>query len=290
MDGKYKKQRGSVIVISLFVLLALSLLAALLTVLIFNSIRSTTSYSLAKRSTYAAESGVEQGMYFLQAARVSKTVGVEETVDFINTLTATEADTATDFIDDAEYTVEATADNDFVVTDLPVNESVTLDFFDEDYTSGYSVIPISGLSTIFVGWNEDAACTTPGTSRVELSYSYWLPDYWQDLDNPDYQTRYVITCPGGGASGLQCNYNGLGVDDVYIYSLRVKSLDCDLTNVSIGAYDGASNLLTTHNNVTITGTGTLSNSQKVSATTSLWRTPLNNYFDYVLFSDEDLVK
>lgn len=290
MDDKHTHQRGSVIVISLFVLLALSLLAALLTVLIFNSILSTTSYSLAKRSTYAAESGVEQAMYFLQAARVSKTVGVEETVDFINTLTATEADPTTDFIDDAEYTVEATADNDFVVTDVPANESVTLDFFDEDYTSGYSVIPISGLSTIFVGWNEDAACTVPGNSRVELSYSYWLPDYWQDLDNPDYQTRYVITCPGSGASGLDCDYNGLGVDDVYIYSLRVKSLDCDLTDVSIGAYDSASNLLTTHNNVTITGTGTLSNSQQVSGATSLWRTPLNNYFDYVLFSDEDLVK
>ncbi len=285
-----RSQRGSVIVISLFVLLALSLLAAILTTLIFNSIRSTTSYSLAKRSTYAAESGLEKAMYFLQVARVSKTVGVGETVDFINTLSASEADPTTDFINDTEYTVEAIADNDFAITDLAINESITLDLFDEDYTAGYSVIPIAGLKTIFIGWNEDASCSTPGNSRIELSYAYWLPNYWQDLDNPDYQTRYVITCPGGGGSGLQCNYNGLGVDDVYIYSLRVKSLDCDLTNLAIGAYDAASNLLTTHNDVTITSTGSLSNSQKVSTTTTLWRTPLNNYFDYVLFSDEDLVK
>lgn len=286
--GVKHNQQGSVIVISLFVLLTLSFLAAVLTMLIFNTIRSTTSYSLSKRSFYAAESGVEEGMYFLQVARVSKEVGVEETVAHINALSTSEADPVTDFSNDAEYTVAAVADNQFVVTDLPARESVTLDFFDEDYSSGYSVIPINGLSTIFVGWNEDISCATPGSSRIEVSFSSWLPSYWQDLDNPDFQTRYVVTCPGG--SSLQCEYNGLGVDDVHIYSVRVKSLDCDLTNVSIAGYDSTSNLLTNHNEVTITGTGILSNSQQTASTTSLWRTPLNNYFDYVLFSDEDLVK
>lgn len=288
-EPRAHQSRGSVVVISLFVLLVMSFLAGILTILILNTIRNTASYSLSQRSYYAAESGVEEGMYFLQVARVSKAVGVEETVDQINSLSATEADPTTDFTNDAEYTVEATADNDYVVTDVATNDSVTLDFFDEDYTSGYSVIPITDLSTIFVGWSEDSSCAIPGSSRIEISFSSWLPNYWQDIIDPSFQTRYVVTCPSGSGA-FQCEYNGLGVDDVHIYSIRVKSLDCDLVGVTIGGFDSSSNLLTNHNEVTITATGTLSSSQQFAKTTSLWRTPLNDYFDYVLFSDEDLVK
>lgn len=286
MEDKYH-QRGSVLVISLFILLALAFFAGMLTLLVLNTIRSTTNYSLAQRSSYAAESGLEQGLFYLHQARVSKNVGVEETVAKIGALSITEAD-PNNFSSDAEYFVEATSGINTVQTTLADGESVTLDFFDEDYSAGYSVIPIANLSTIFVGWNESPSCSTPGSSKIEVSFSSWLPSYWQDLSDPAFQTKYAVTCPPGTI--FQCEYNGLGVDDLHIYSVKIKALECDLDNVEISAYDLASMRLPTHNEVMISSTGELGSTKKTINAKSLWRTPLNDYFDYVLFSDEDLVK
>ncbi len=281
-----RQQRGSVLVIALFMLLALIFYIGIIVVVILTSLKSATSISQAKRSFYAAESGLERGLYYVESARASKTQGIVYTVDNVINNLAVSAGDSDEFLNEAEYGVSADVDNQNILLDLSGESAVQVDFFDED-ASG-NLIPLSGIATIVVGWEPDSSCSVPTDSNIEISVAASQPNYWQDLDDSSFQNKYVITCPSGG--GYTCEYNGLGVTDTQLYKLRIRPLECGIDEMYIAAYDSASTELETHNTVTITSTGRLGNTQQGVTATVHWRSPLVEYLDYVLFSDEAIKK
>jgi len=271
-------QRGSALVIVLFIILVAALIVSTITAVILNSLRSTTSYSFSLRAHYAAESGVERGLYYLNAARRAKIYGLVETADAINGMTAI-------FANGATYTLVTELNDDILQAGISEGRTVQFDFFAEDYTTGFRLVPLTDLATIQINWNEDSSCSV---STMEVSFSSWTELLWEDIsDLSSGQTRYVVDCPPG--TSFDCEYS-LGVDNSYLYRVRLKPIHCNAPEVEVTALDSVENTIVTYNFINITSQGQLSTAVQVVSADAVWHAALTDYFDYVLFSEYQITK
>lgn len=274
-----KDQRGSALVLVLFILLVAALIVSTVTAVILNSVRSTTSYSFGARAHYAAESGVERSLYYLHAARQAKIYGLSETADDITDLTAT-------FANGATYTLTTQLNSDILYADILLDETGQFDFFAEDYTTGsLRLVPLTDLAGIQINWNEDPSCSV---STMEVSFSSWTELLWEDIsDFSSGQTRYVVDCPVGTV--YDCEYT-LGVDSNHLYRVRLKPISCAAPEVEVTAVDSTGAAIATYNFIHIASQGQFSTAVQGVAADTLWHAPLTDYFDYVLFSESQITK
>lgn len=281
---KGKSPPGSTIIYVLFIMLIAMILTSTLTSIMLRSIKVTSGYSESAQSYYAAESGIERGLYYVQWARDRKTVGVQSAVGTIS-------DYGDTLSFGARYDVAATVTDDNFQPDLALEQNQQWDIFGEDYVSGYHLIPLPDLDNIAIDWNEPSACDT-GTSQIEVSFSSWTQFQWEDISDPDtVQTRFVELCPGTkDASPYDCTGSLLGVDDSHLYRVRLKPVQCDLEDVTVTALDATGAAIPTYNVITITSTATYLNSQRTLKANTLWHPPLQHYFDFVLFSEDQITK
>lgn len=279
-------QTGSTILYVLFILFVITLLATTVTTIMLRNNRVTTGLSQSLRASYAASSGAEHALYYTQYARTAKTVGAQGTVDAISAFTST-------FDNDASYSIVATVTDDAYTADIAQNTSQQWDIFGENYDNGYVLAPLDDLDYITISWNENStSCSAvAGASRVEVSFSSWTQFTWEDISDPDViQTRYIYTCPGSGG-GFDCTGPSLGVDSTHLYKVRVKPLDCDVEDVTVSAFDSTSTAIDTKNLMNITSTGEFNFSTRATVdVTALWDARLKHYFDFVIFSENKIIK
>jgi hypothetical protein len=249
--------------------------------------RVTVGMSQATRAAYGAESGNERALYYLEYARSVQTVGVEAAVDAISNLTET-------FDTGASYKIVAAASDDNYAVNLSKNVTQQWDMYGESYPAGYTqpptLVPLSDLDNIAISWNESSSCSL-GNS-VEIAFSSWTQYAWEDISDPDtIQTRYIVQCPHTDAtSTYDCNY-WLGVDDTHLYKVRVKPLDCALEDVTVSGLDSTNAVITSNNLVTISSTGGFGGSTQIVQTVeTLWSRRLHRYFDFVIFSQDEITK
>lgn len=276
-------QSGSVIIIALTLLLTLALIVGVLSFVILNAIRSSNNYSFAMRSYYAADAGSEQALYYLHAARGAKNVGLEQTADTLSALSGT-------LDNEAIYQVSAVVSSQDVVLPLKENDSIQLDLFSEDYSSSYTLVALDEVDPVNINiqWIEDTTCS-PGNSAIEISFSAWSPLLWEDYGTvTDFQNKYMIQCPGPSGS-YTCGYMAT-LDPGMLYKMRIKALQCSLSELSVTAQDSSGSSIALNNYLEIESHGQLSGTEQVIRSTSLWHSPLINYFDYVLFSEDQITK
>lgn len=280
-------QSGSTILYVLFILLVITLMATTITTIMLRSNRITLSLSHALQALYAAESGSERALNYLQYAREAKTVGVESAVSnlasFVNA-----------FDTGASYSVVASVTDDNYAPLVTQNSSQQWDIFGESYPNGTTqppvLTPLTDLSDISVAWDENSLCTAG--NYVEISFSSWTQYEWESLADPAIlPTRYVVQCPHTDPSSpYDCNYQ-FGVDDTHLYKVRVKPLDCDLDQVVVSALDSVPAVIETQNLITVESTGEFSNSTRIlNSVTTLWDPRLQHYFDFVVFSEQEITK
>lgn len=275
-------RRGSVLVVTLFILLVIGTIVGVLTAIIINQLRSVTNYSRSYVARAAAETGVERALYYAQLARVTKTLGAGETATLLSTLTGTLDNAAT-------YTMAASADNELISTNLPTNATVQYDVFDEDTSSGtLELVGLTGLNSFGFDWNYDTACAT--TPQLEISVYRWEPSVWTDLSDPiSFTTHYVVNCvPPTTTTGMACQYV-LGASSSYLYRVRVKALNCDAT-VNFSAFDASNQAIDLHSQLDLGASGHFGAASNNIKAAALWHPPINDYLDYVIFSDEVLIK
>lgn len=273
MSANVYNQRGSALIIVMFTLLSMAVIVGTIAIIILNNLKSVTHYSSAARSYYAAESGVEQGLYYLQAARSGKTAGVVTTTENLNTLAATLATSQ------ASYRVTAAVANPTLTTALDINATVQYDLFGEADTGG--TVALTDLQTLRLNWQP--TCVADTTGRLEVSYTAWTPTQWtESITESSTQTRYIYSCATG-----DCTHE-LGLVFGFLYKIRLKALDCPIPSLTVTALNTSQETIPTYNLVTIVGQGEFGDTQQQVTATTLWRTPLADYFDYVLFSEESI--
>ncbi|EKD79656.1 MAG: hypothetical protein ACD_41C00016G0003 [uncultured bacterium] len=273
MSGKLA--RGSTLVLVLFIMLVAMVITTTVTTVVLNNLRTTIAFNQHAHGLYAMESGVERVLYYTQYARSNETIGAEKTAADTTGLTG-------DLDNKASYVTAVTVENAPAI-DLAEGETVQWDFYEEDYTAGYRLVPITDLDTIVITWSEASACSS-GTSQIEVSFSSWTEFNWEDISDPGtVQTHFTATC------GASCSYT-LGVDSSHLYKVRVKSLNCDISDVEATPYDTYGAVLDVANTMNISATGEYGEVSRTGGATVPWNPALAKYFEFVLFSEEPVSK
>lgn len=281
MRANQQSTRGSVLVITLYILLTMGAILGVLTAIIINQLHSVTNYSRSYIARAGGETAVERALYYAQLARVTKTLGVEETVTLLDTLSGT-------LDNDTTYSVDAAVDNDLIITKLPVDGTVQYDVFDEDYSTGsLQLTGLTDLNLLSFDWDYDTSCTN--TPQLEISAYRWEPIAWADLSDPtSFTTHYIVNCIPPATSGITCQY-ALGGSSTYLYRVRVKALNCSAI-VGFAAHDTTGAHINLHSQLDIDGIALFVNATQRIKAQAMWHPPINDYLDYVIFSDETLTK
>lgn len=270
-----KLPRGSTLVMVLFIMLVAMVITTTVTTVILNNLQSTILSNQQTHAFYAMESGVERALQYIQFARASKTVGAEAS--------ATTTSAFTDILsNDGSYAVSTTVESSDSV-DLVEGGSVQWDFYAENYSSGYRLVPMTDLDHIIITWSESSGCSSGG-SQIEVSFSSWTESNWEDISDPtSVQTHFTDMC------GADCTYE-LGVDSTHLYKVRAKALNCDITNVQAIPYDTTNAALAVANTMNVTSLGTYGQANREGGAVAPWNPALTQYYEYVLFSEAPVIK
>lgn len=269
-----RNQTGSVIVISMIILIVFAAIISVLALIVVNNLRYVVGYSQALQSHYAAETGVEQGLYYTQAGKTAKTIDLDSLHTFVTSIAANNT---------TQYTITFTTNSDTSLT-LPLKDQETkqLNLYTESDNGSYLVTTPLPIGALILQWT-GTTCSDGHTNNIELSDTSWTAQSWDTVT----QNRWIYdSCPstsGGCAYSLQPDF---------LYKVRFKSLYCTVDDFTVSATDADNpgEYLDLQDTITLTATGYYGKSQQQVTAEILWRSPLINYFDYVLFSEEQVTK
>jgi hypothetical protein len=262
-------------------LVAMVITTTLATV-VFSNRRAATAYNHHAHAYYGAESGLERGLYYLQYARDAKTIGAQASADSIAAFTG-------NFSNQTTYTMGSAFVDGHSIS-LSTGQAGQWDLFGEDYSAGYALVPMTDLNAVEVTWSESDSCT-PLTSQVEVSFSSWTAEEWEDITDPaTVVTHYVATCPGPGTGDPECDGYSLGLDNTKLYKVRVKAMNCAIEGVVVTALDSSGQAIADLDYVQLTATGDYGGSTPSVSLVAPWNPTLNSYFEYVIFSEDAITK
>ncbi len=278
LDKLKTNQSGSVLVISMIILIVFAAIISLLALIVMNNLRYVTGYSQAQQSFNAAESGVEQTLYFVEAARTAKIIDVSKLITIVNSVTT----------NTPNYDVSLMANSDTSIQlDLANQTTTQLNLYTEIYhaAEGYLITNPLNIKALQVQW-PNAVCEDGHNNSLELSNTAWTSQSWNNAveDPSTFQMRWVYdNC----SSSTGCSY---GLQTGFLYKMRLKALYCQIPNLVISAMDTANKAIPLQERLALTSSGSMGSSEQQITAEVLWRTPLNDYFDYVLFSEEQITK
>lgn len=254
------KQRGSILLMTLLVLSAIVTAAGTVSIITVQHIRNSSLIDDGVRAFYAAESGIEHGLYAIRkqeisAASIATASGALSnggTWDRI--ITSTVASLASDIAEDDTWQVDLYNPDDSLSQLDTAIQSITINW-DHDAAGGSEWV----LATI-VPW--DAGTGTPGIPTAQLFSA-------------------VSANPMVNLSAAQ------------VHRVRIKALYADVQDVAITAYDqtnGAGSVVNIPASITMYSTGEYAQANSVVRATMPQKTPLSGVFNFVLFAEEDVYK
>jgi len=281
MVAKFKKQNGSVLVFAVLLMFFAAATAITLSIVLFDEIRAAQNVDQSLKAYYAAESGIEQSLDYIILERQDKSAILEDTLTVVRGYSATFTDQASYEIDSTETVSQATE----LKFDLNIQASQQLDLFNPDDQS----VDL-GIDSIALDWKQD--CPADGdNSRVEVTLIQWVPGAWFDPDSNPPIYKNIYTCGSEvPVEDYDCRAIEVSPSPGYNYRLRVKSLDCNLPQVQAQLYDNADSRINLFGQAVVKSIGSYGRSRQALEARLPWSLPLTGLADYVIFSQEDLVK
>lgn len=243
---------------SILILTGIVSAASTLGIITLQNLRQANDIDFSLTAFYAAESGVEDGLYDIrrgEAALASLS---------LNGVLSNDSSWQRTILGTQEFlTKERIAQNDFWQIDL--------------YDPDVSLSPLfNAVKSLQIDWQGG------GAEWLEVEYSPWFAD--GALGNPvstlfNAQSKPAIV-------NLQDANNVL-------YRVRIKSLYAEITDITVRAYNklnagGAQ--IDIPAQVTLLSTGQYGRTAQAVRATMPQRTPLSGAFSYVIFTEEDLLK
>lgn len=259
-------RRGNVLLLSLLVLSSVLISAATLAGIIIRDLRSDTALDDGRLAYYAAESGIEQSLWNIRkgGAEPSSQSG------------AATLKNGSKFVRQAKV-----GEPVFSVPTLAKDDYLELDLFDP-----LDLAAVQGIESLEFRWQDGCG----GASAIELSYTEWPAG------------ASVAWPPGGDYSGTHWKFLRSYVDGVpwlfttvsgtNDYLMRVKAQGCDIKDLEVRAFadDAGTIPKDVPSRVVITSTGAFGGSVQALKATMQRLPPLSGLFDYVLFSQDEIVK
>lgn len=267
------KQNGTVILLALLVMTGMITIGLATATLVLNEIQQSSQLDKSMVAFYAAESAVEKGIY--QVRKQEFVTGEEEKI----------------LPNNASYLMITDDAEDYLVTNLLKDQTLQLDL----YIPG-SLLPLdSPVKSLGFSWSDD-----PG-SWLEVRWVAWTT---LGVLNPEVTgAERGKKIPPGDDQIINLDVND------YLYKVRITARYADVSNLEIVAYDqvnpnptdcgtpgpGSDCQTPIPGRIKIKGLGEYPNNSPSAAKQAILVTlpqisPLSGLYDYVIFSEDPVVK
>jgi hypothetical protein len=263
----HARQQGNVLLLSLFILSAILFSATTIAALVIRDVRTARIFDDGHAALYAAESGIEQALYAIRRQNADP-------------LTQNGGST----LSNGATLVRQVQTGETLFTEAVLREG---DFVDLDLFVPDSLGTPPGIEALSFSWDD----TCGNCSTLELSYVQW--PVGANISWP----------PGGAYVGTFWKFRqprSAGVPWVKFdtisgmnnYRLRIRAIAGDIVNLHVRAFadDAATIPIDMPSRVTITSTGTAGTATQSLRASMQRAAPLTGVFQYVLFSEDPLVK
>lgn len=297
MNSIHRNRRGTILVMSLLIGSAITIVGVEVAMFVMSSIRQSRTIDHSTIAYYAAESGAENLMH-----QVRK----EDLLAFGDLRKKTET------IDGATWSVQEYNEPNAVTgvfrdsikelqkAVVPANDSVQASFYKKNNNS-YKAIP--SLKSMRIGWSsETCGAQRPSIEMTAIEFEEGPTVNW---NSPNTQLKKDIqvapdndpNTPQDESAIKEVFFNFVQDDGTLIKKpmiVRVKAYFCDLSGVTLTLFsdlDGGGNQIDIPNYFYINPKGTYSGvTREELKSTFAADTAVASVFDFVLFSQEQVVK
>ncbi|MCH7492963.1 hypothetical protein IID19_05280 [Patescibacteria group bacterium] len=271
--------QGIVLIYSLLIIGLITAIALTMSIIIVNELKLTSSSTDATLAYYAAESGIEKGLYTVKIKRNDPGSNLAGAVGEIKNFAAT-------LSNDSNFDNEKTVSKTAVIESRQIVEGqyVQADYYDFDNP----LAPVAGSVA------KSLVVTNTGNDPltwVEVSWIAWRAN---GTLGESTAAKKII-----GPTDLKSGWTISNLDvfgasfDPVGYRVRVKALFGDLSSVSVTPYielGGEGDQVNLPSTVEIIAIGEHGSFKQSLTATVPWKIPLFGLYDYVLFSEESLIK
>ncbi|MDP3964759.1 MAG: pilus assembly PilX N-terminal domain-containing protein [bacterium] len=264
-----RSQSGVTLVLSLLILAVISAVAVSLSVLLFREIAATRAISFSIKSFYAAETGIEQGLWIVRDVRRSG----GDISEAVAALTSPDNGTLEDTR--AVWTRTATDISEIITINLKQDESAFFDLYNSDS-------PILPPRFITLGYNECA-----GPTLIEATWTGWDPG----SGFLGYSRKnFPVPCDGS-IIPLEVDPG----DTPTRFRLQLRAFDGAATNLTLEVLDETQTPILIPSEVQVKSVGVFPDGSGLAANQAIqanvpWLLPISGIFSYVLFSEENIEK
>jgi len=282
MSKKFQQnEKGLVLLYALLVISFLTAIAITVSIIVVNELKQTIGATDATVAYYAAESGIERGLYTVKRRRSDAKVSIGDAVmeiqGFGETMDESEAHYSTSGTKTGTSQIfhETVLKNDFTQVDYYDAES-PLNPDPERQVRSLVIInegddPETWAEVSWTAWDTNGQLGTSERARVVIGPT--------DLSN------------GWTISALDVFS---GTFEPVGYGVRIKPLFGDLSDLTVTPYnqEGANPPIVEDlpSQVEIKSIGTLGTFKQALTARVPWKLPLFGLYDYVLFSEGDIIK
>ena len=259
---------GVALLLSLLVLSGVLAAALTVSTLVVREYRTTSTVDRGVVTFYAAESGLEQGLYMARQER--KTTAAEQEVTYANAITLPGSEAKWwRKADDTEEQLNFT-----LTQDVPVQ----IDLFNPDASL------TQDLKSVTFRWNNDpATCPSAGPEWLEVLVSRSQRGSFS-FDSYEENRQFISSTDGG--SGITIPFDSA----YFTYQLRLTARYANVCGlvVSVTASDDTPYALPTR--LSITATAELADTRQAITITLPRQAPRQGVFDYAIFSQASICK
>jgi len=275
--GAKGDNQGMVLLLALLALATILVTSLTVGSLVMRQLRLTTSADRAVVAYYAAESGLEQGLYLWRQEGLKGsqlTVSSSSPVSLISS--------------QGQWWRDSQETQSTLITTLKPDEVKQIDLFDP----AASLDDSPKAKSLKISWDPTAtACVNQGQEWLELSWSSWggaASDF-------DVQRRYINHSQIAASPGqaVIININNVGQPNYVNYRLRLKALYGGICNLQLTAYsetDGNGSVYALPARITISTTGQQADTRQALSITVPQFAPSSDVFDYTIFSQCSILK
>ncbi len=272
---KLRNKNGSVLLLSLLVTSALLASVLYINIISLRQNIQVTNIDNSLHSYHGAESGNEEVLYRLRSGNYSDPSYLSRSFSIGN----------------VEIATEVTDELNELVTGIQKNEFFSFDIFNPD-----KIAEGSELSYLNLSWDDDC----DNKSWIELTSNEWNMDdekqiYWGIDSNLQHIKKSLLNKSQDEDLEHIDSVGGSLFVASKAYQFRIKALYCNISNLKIQAFDYGDTPIMFKNVYKIRSVAeypkgsSRANKQALSVNFKRFA-PLSGLFDYVIFSEESLIK
>lgn len=267
-----KNHRGATLLYGLLVMMIVTAIATIVGTLTVRQIQSGRAVKDAIVAYYGAESALEAGLYMVAENRFYENETHKTLNETLNRIDSFAEDWAMEDKVINDLTMDITKKESFtpeIKSSLEENETLQLDFVDS------GAPPLEYLDFT---WDD-----AESNGRIEVTSTGW--NNTGSFSPNSKSWPFVVS---GGAGSSQVNIRQAGAYN--FYRVRIKMVKGSVQGLTVTAHKSNGDQIDIPSHIFIIATGSYAGSKQAVSILAPWKLPSSALGDFVLFSDDELLK